>query len=80
MTILWTVGGLAVSLGLFAGAAAIWPDLAGVLGHVAGIPTLLISALAGISHMRSHRRATPPPQTQVVTKEAENKEKNPPTL
>lgn len=60
MTVLWIVSGLGVTLGLFALAAAIWPDFAGVLGHVAVIPTLLISALAGINHMRSHRRPSPP--------------------
>ncbi|MGA9529643.1 MAG: hypothetical protein WBS24_16125 [Terriglobales bacterium] len=60
ITLLWIVAGLAVTLGLFAVAAYIWPDLAGVLGHVAVVPTLLISALAGINHMRGHRRASPP--------------------
>jgi hypothetical protein len=56
MTLLWIVAGLAVTLGSFAVAGLVWPDLAGVLGHVAVIPTLLISALAGIGHMRRHRR------------------------
>lgn len=58
MTLLWIVAGLAVMLGLFAAASLIWPDMAGVLGHVAVIPTLLVSALAAINHMRSHRRQT----------------------
>jgi hypothetical protein len=60
MTLLWIVAGLAVTLGLFVVAAYVWPEMAGVLGHVAVIPTLLVSALAGINHMRSHRRATAP--------------------
>jgi hypothetical protein len=60
MTLLWIVGGFAVTIGLFALASLIWPDLAGVLGAVAVIPTLLISALAGINHMRGHRRASAP--------------------
>ena len=60
MTLLWIVAGFAVTLGLFTVAAYIWSDLAGVLGHVAVIPTLLVSALAGIEHMRSHRRPTVP--------------------
>ncbi|MGO9538988.1 MAG: hypothetical protein ACLPN2_00165, partial [Terriglobales bacterium] len=60
MTLLWVVIGLAATVGVFAGAAAIWPDLAGVLGHVAAIPALLVSALLGINHMRSHRRPQVP--------------------
>jgi hypothetical protein len=60
ITLLWIVGGLALTLGLFALAGLIWPDLAGVLGTVAVIPTLLISALAGINHMRGHRRPSAP--------------------
>jgi hypothetical protein len=60
MTLLWIVAGLAVTLGLFVAASLIWPDMAGVLGHVAVIPTLLVSALAGINHMRSHRRQAVP--------------------
>ncbi len=60
VTLLWIVAGLAVTLGVFAVASVIWPDLAGVLGHVAVIPTLLVSALAGIGHMRGHRRASAP--------------------
>ena len=56
MTLLWIILGLAVTLGVFAGLAAVWPDRAGVLGHTAAIPTLLVSALLGVNHMRSHRR------------------------
>jgi hypothetical protein len=41
MTFLWIVVGLAGSTGVFAVIAAIWPDRAGVLGHVAAIPSLL---------------------------------------
>jgi hypothetical protein len=64
MTLFWVVAGLAATLGAFAGAAAIWPDLAGVFGHIAVIPTLLVSALLGVNHMRSHRR----PQVPKVSK------------
>lgn len=56
MTLLWTVASLAATLGLFAGAAEIWPDLTEVLGHMALIPTLLVSVLVGANHMQSHPR------------------------
>jgi hypothetical protein len=60
MTLLWIVVSLAATVGAFALAGAIWPDLAGVLGHAAAIPSLLISALVGVKHMRSHRRPSVP--------------------
>jgi hypothetical protein len=60
MTLLWIVVGLAATLGVFAGLAAIWPDRAGALGHTALIPSLLVSALVGVNHMRSHRRPSAP--------------------
>ena len=60
MTLLWTVVSLAATVGAFALAGVIWPDLAGVLGHLAAIPSLLVSALVGINHMRSHRRPQVP--------------------
>jgi hypothetical protein len=60
MTLLWIVVSLAATVGVFALAGAIWPDLAGVLGHVAAIPSLLISALVGVNHMRSHRKPSVP--------------------
>jgi hypothetical protein len=60
MTLLWVVVGLGATLGVFILAGAIWPDLAGVLGHLAAIPSLLVSALFGIHHMRSHRRPEAP--------------------
>jgi hypothetical protein len=60
MTLLWIVAGLAITLGLFLAASLIWPDMATILGDIAVIPTLLISALAGTNHMRSHRRQTVP--------------------
>jgi hypothetical protein len=56
MTLLWTVAGLVATLGLFFGATEIWPDLTEVLGHIALIPSLLISALVGVNHMLSHPR------------------------
>ena len=56
MTLLWTVVGLAATLGLFAGAAEIWPDLTEMFGHMALIPSLLISTLVGVNHMQSHPR------------------------
>jgi hypothetical protein len=56
MTLLWAVAGLVATLGLFFGATEIWPDLTGVLGHVALIPSLLVSALVGVNHMQSHPR------------------------
>jgi len=60
MTLLWIVGSLAVMLSLLYAASLIWPDLAGTLGYVAAIPTLLVSGLAGINHMRTHRRPDVP--------------------
>lgn len=60
MTVLWIVAGLAATLCVFFVLSLLWPDLAGVLGHAAVIPTLLVSALAGINHMRSHRRMSAP--------------------
>jgi hypothetical protein len=60
VTLLWIIVGLGATLGVFFVLASIWPDTADVLGHVAVIPTLLVSALAGITHMRSHRRPAPP--------------------
>lgn len=60
MTLLWIVVGLAVTIGAFAGASAIWPDLAGVLGHTVLIPSFLVSAVLGLHHMRSHRRSSTP--------------------
>lgn len=56
MTFLWIVVGLATTLGLFAGAAEIWPDLTEMFGHMALIPSMLISALIGVNHMQSHPR------------------------
>jgi hypothetical protein len=56
MTFLWIVVGLASTLGMFAGAAEIWPDLTEMFGHMALIPSLLISALVGVNHMQSHPR------------------------
>ena len=56
MTLLWIVASLAVSVGLFAGAAQIWPDLTDMFGHMALIPSLLVSALVGVNHMQSHPR------------------------
>jgi hypothetical protein len=60
MTLLWIVVSFAATVGVFAGAAAIWRDLAGVLGHTAALPSLLVSALTGVNHMRSHRRLSAP--------------------
>jgi hypothetical protein len=56
MTLLWIVVGLSATLGLFAGAAEIWPDLTEMFGHMALIPSLLVSALVGVNHMQSHPR------------------------
>jgi hypothetical protein len=56
MTLLWIVVSLVATLGLFAGAAEIWPDLTEVFGHMAMIPSLLVSALVGVNHMQSHPR------------------------
>jgi hypothetical protein len=56
MTLLWIVISLVATLGLFAGAAEIWPDLTEVFAHMALIPTLLVSALVGVNHMQSHPR------------------------
>jgi hypothetical protein len=39
MTFLWIIVGLATTLGLFAGAAEIWPDLTEIFGHMALIST-----------------------------------------
>jgi len=56
MTLLWIVVSLVATLGLFAGAAENWPDLTEVFGHMAMIPSLLVSALVGVNHMQSHPR------------------------
>jgi hypothetical protein len=56
MTLLWTLVGLAATLGSFAGAALIWPDRTEMFGHMALIPSLLISALIGVNHMLSNPR------------------------
>jgi hypothetical protein len=56
MTSLWTVASLAGSVSLFTGAAQIWPDLTKMFGHMALIPSLLVSALVGVNHMQSHPR------------------------
>jgi hypothetical protein len=56
MTLLWIVASLVATLGLFAGVAEIYPDLTEVLGHMALIPTLLVSVLVGVNHMQSHPR------------------------
>ena len=56
MTLLWTVVGLVASLGLFVGVALVWPDLTEVFGHMALIPSLLISSLIGVNYMQSHPR------------------------
>jgi hypothetical protein len=56
MALVWIVAGLAATLGLFAGAAEIWPALTEMLGHMALIPSLLVSALVGVNHMQSHPR------------------------
>ena len=55
-TLLWIVGSLTVSVSLFAGAALIWPDQTEMFGHMALIPSLLVSALVGVNHMQSHPR------------------------
>jgi peptidoglycan/LPS O-acetylase OafA/YrhL len=55
-TLLWIVASLAVSVSLFAGAAQIWPDLTEMFGHMALIPSLLVSALVGVNHMQSYPR------------------------
>ncbi len=60
MTLLWVVIGLAATIGAFMLAGAVWPDLAEVLGHTALIPSFLVSALIGVSYMRSHRRPSAP--------------------
>ena len=54
MTFLWIVASLAVSVNLFAGAAQTWLDLTEMFGHMALIPSLLVSALVGINLMQSH--------------------------
>ena len=56
MTLLWIVASLMATLALFIGAAEIWPDLTEVFGHMAMIPSLLVSALVGVNHMQSHPR------------------------
>jgi peptidoglycan/LPS O-acetylase OafA/YrhL len=56
VTLLWIVASLAVSVSLFAGASQIWPDLTEMFGHMALIPSLLVSALVGVNHMQSHPR------------------------
>jgi len=56
MTFLWIAASLAVSVSLFAGAAQIWPALTEMFGHMALIPSLLVSALVGVNHMQSHPR------------------------
>ena len=56
MTLLWIVVSLVATLGLFAGGVEIWPDLTEVFGHMALIPSLLISALVGVNHMQSNPR------------------------
>jgi hypothetical protein len=56
ITLLWIVASLVVSVSLFAGAAQIWPDLTEMFGHMALIPSLLVSALVGVNHMQSHPR------------------------
>ena len=58
MTFLWVVVGLVATLGLFAGGAEVWPDLTEMFGHMALIPSLLISALVGVNHMQSHPRTS----------------------
>jgi FtsH-binding integral membrane protein len=55
-TLLWIAASLAVSVSLFAGAALIWPDQTEMFGHMALIPSLLVSALVGVNHMQSHPR------------------------
>jgi peptidoglycan/LPS O-acetylase OafA/YrhL len=57
MTLLWIVVSLVAPVGLFAGAAEIRPDLTDIFGHMALIPSLLISALVGVNHMQSNPRA-----------------------
>jgi hypothetical protein len=56
MTLLWIVASLVATVGLFAGAAESWPDLTEVFGHMALIPSLLVSTLVGVNHMQSHQR------------------------
>jgi len=56
MTLFWIVTSLTVSVSLFGGAAQIWPDQTEMFGHMALIPSLLVSALVGVNHMQSHPR------------------------
>ena len=56
MTLLWIGTSLTVSVSLFAGAALIWSDQTEMFGHMALIPSLLVSALVGVNHMQSHPR------------------------
>jgi len=52
--------GLVATLAVFFVLTLIWPDMGGVLGHLAVIPMYLVSALVGINHMRANRRASAP--------------------
>jgi hypothetical protein len=65
-TILWFVVSFAATLGAFVIAGAIWPDLAGVLGHAALIPTLVISGFVGLTHARANRAPSPPEAPKVL--------------
>jgi hypothetical protein len=56
VVLFWIFAGLAATLGVFAAAAEIWPDLTEVFGHMALIPSLLVSALVGMHHMLPHHQ------------------------
>lgn len=60
MTAVWIVVSLFLTLGVFFVMSLIWPELAGVLGHVAAIVCFLVSALVGLNYMRAHRRPSIP--------------------
>jgi heme A synthase len=60
MTLLWIVVGVVGTLGAFAALAAIWPDRAAILGHIASISCLLVSALFGVNHIRLYGRPSDP--------------------
>jgi hypothetical protein len=60
MTVLWVVAGLVAIVGVAFLCSLIWPFEAGVLGHLAAPISMLTSALAGITHMRAHKRPAVP--------------------
>lgn len=60
VTFFWIVLSLCVTLGLFALAAMVWPNLASVLGDLAGVLMFLVSGIVGIAYMRKHRRPESP--------------------